>query len=102
MKMHVIGDADTVLGFSLIGLTGQVVTTADGVQQALEKAANAPDIGVVFVTEKAAALIPEQMDAWRLNETGPVVVEIPGADGPPEERMSLNDIIARATGIRVS
>ena len=101
MKMHVIGDADTVLGFSLIGLTGEIVTTAEGVESALEKAADDSEIGVIFVTEKAAALIPDQIDAWRLREQGPVVVEILGADGPAAERPSLQEVIARATGIHV-
>jgi V/A-type H+-transporting ATPase subunit F len=101
MKMHVIGDADTVLGFSLVGLTGEIATTAEGVENALEKAAEDSEIGVIFVTEKAAALIPDQIDAWHLNQEGPVVVEILGADGPVAERSSLQDVIARATGVHV-
>jgi V/A-type H+/Na+-transporting ATPase subunit F len=101
MKLHVIGDPDAVLGFALIGLTGQVATTTQEVEEALEMAARNPEIGVVFVTEQAASLAPEAMDSYRLAKEGPIVVDIPGPEGPLANRPALRDVIARATGVRV-
>lgn len=101
MKIHVIGDADAVLGFSLIGATGRVASTAQEVEKALEAAARDPDIGVILVTEGAAALASAKVDALRVSRSGPVVVEIPGPEGPLAERPSFHDVIARATGIRL-
>ncbi|NLS80181.1 MAG: ATPase [Chloroflexi bacterium] len=101
MKLHVIGDPDAVLGFSLIGLTGQVALSAPEVEEALELAARNPEIGVVFITERAAALAPEALDSYRRSNEGPIVVEIPGPEGPLASRLALRDVIARATGVRV-
>ena len=101
MKMHVIGDPDAVLGFALVGLTGQVANTAREVEEALEAAARSPEIGVIFVTERAASLVPEAMDGYRRAREGPLVVEIPGPEGPQAQRSSLRDVITRATGVRV-
>ena len=101
MKLHVIGDPDAVLGFTLIGLTGQVATTAQEVEEALELASHNPEIGVIFVTERAASLVKEAMDHYRVSKDGPIVVEIPGPEGPLADRPALRDVITRATGVRV-
>ena len=101
MKLHIIGEADAVLGFTLIGMTGQVANTAQEVEAALDAASQRPDIGVIFVTERAASLVQERMDALRIAKSGPIVIEIPGPEGPMPGRPSLRDVIIRATGVRV-
>ena len=101
MKLHVIGEPDAVLGFLLVGFTGQVATTPVEVKEALEAASKDSGIGVIFVTEMAASLAQDMMDTIRLSSTGAIVVEIPGPGGPVEGRPSLHDAITRATGVRV-
>lgn len=101
MKLHVIGEPDAVLGFLLVGFTGQVATTPTEVNEALEAASQDAEIGVIFVTEMAASLAEDLMDKLRLQSAGPIVVEIPGPGGPVEGRPSLHDVITRATGVRV-
>lgn len=101
MKLHVIGEPDAVLGFSLVGATGCTATTREEVVAALEEASRDPHVGVILVTERAAALAPAEIDALRLAKSGPVVVEIPGPGGPLLHRPSLRDLIARATGVRL-
>lgn len=101
MKLHVIGEADAVLGFSLIGMTGRVAQTAQEVANAIEEASQAPDIGVILITEEAAALVHERVDALRVAKSGPLIVEIPGPKGAMPGRLSLRDVIARATGVRL-
>ena len=101
MKMHVIGDPDAVLGFSLAGLTGEVATTAHEVVQALDRAVGDPEMGVILITEQAASLVEELVASLRVATPGPVVIEIPGPEGPMRERPSMREVAMRATGTRV-
>src|SRR5512143_2182659 len=101
MKVLVIGNHQAVLGFSLVGVRGQVATTADEVNQALENALAAPDIGIVLVTEDAARLVQARMTQLRLHSTVPLIVEIPGPDGMPSDQPSLSEVVRRAVGIKI-
>ncbi|MDY7040588.1 MAG: V-type ATP synthase subunit F [Chloroflexota bacterium] len=101
MKVLVIGHPEAVLGFSLVGVHGRSVTTAAEVNQALDDALSAPDVGIVLVTDDVADLIQARMDQLRLRSTVPLVVEIPGPGGPLPDQPSLNEVIRRAIGVKI-
>jgi V/A-type H+-transporting ATPase subunit F len=101
MKVFVIGDPDAVLGFSLAGVGGKVATTIDEVNEALDDAQAAKDVGIVLVTQDVAELIPERIERLKLRSTIPLVVEIPSHKGVPEGQASLGDIVLRAIGIKL-
>lgn len=101
MKILVIGHPDAVLGFSLTGVGGIAASTADEVNKALDDAQASKDIGIVLVTQDAAALIPTRMEHLSLRSTVPLVVEIPSRGGAPEGQASLGDIVLRAIGIKL-
>ena len=101
MKVLVIGHPDAVLGFSLAGVGGRVATTADEVNEALDDAQAAKDVGIVLVTQDVAELIPERIEHLKLRSTIPLVVEIPSRQGVPEGQPSLGEIVLRAIGIKL-
>jgi len=101
MKMLVIGHPQAVLGFSLVGVHGHAVTTADEVNQALDDALSTPDVGIVLVTEDVANMIQTRMGQLQLRSTVPLVVEIPGPKGPRPDRPSLSEMIRRAIGVKI-
>jgi len=101
MKILVIGHPDAVLGFSLAGVGGQIVSTVDEANQALDEAQAAKDVGIVLVTQDVAELIPARMEHLKLRSTIPLVVEIPSRAGAPEGQASLGDIVLRAIGIKL-
>lgn len=101
MKVLVIGHPEAVLGFSLVGVHGQVATTAEEAHQALDDALAAPDVGIVLVTEDVGSLIERRMDQLKLRSTVPLVVEIPGPEGVRPDRPSLSELIRRAIGIKI-
>ncbi len=101
MKYFVIGDSDTVLGFSYASVEGRVAATRDETLAALEEACGKHDIGVVIVTEEIAAKVKDELDEIRLSQARPLIVEIPGPKGPLPDRRSLLSIITEAVGIRV-
>ncbi|MBN1582981.1 MAG: V-type ATP synthase subunit F [Anaerolineae bacterium] len=101
MNVLVIGHAEAVLGFKLVGVRGQAVQTEKEIGQALDAAMDDPDVGVILVTQDIAALIPGRMDQLKLRSTVPLVVEIPGPQGVPADYPSLDELIRRAIGIRI-
>ena len=101
MKVLVIGHPEAVLGFSLVGVAGQVATSAEEVQQALDDALANPELGIILVTQDAARLIGEQMAQLKLRSTVPLVIEIPPPGGPPADEPSLSEVVQRAIGVKI-
>lgn len=101
MKILVIGSQEAVLGFSLVGVHGRGVSTAEEADQAMTEALSTPDTGIILVTENVAELIEARMDQLKLRSTVPLVVEIPGPEGVRADRPSLNEMVLRAIGIRL-
>ena len=101
MKFYCIADEDTVRGFRLAGIAGQVVANALQAALALEAAAARADVGIIILTGKIAGGIRDQVDTMRLARTRPLIVEIPGPEGPGTGRKSLREFVQEAVGIRV-
>jgi V/A-type H+-transporting ATPase subunit F len=99
--MVVIGNQDAVWGFALVGVRGEVVTTAEELNQALDTAMASEDLGVVLVTQDVADLARERVDMLRARSMRPLLVEIPGPEGPPSDRPDIREIIQRTVGVRV-
>lgn len=96
----VIADDDTVLGFQCAGIPGVAVSTAEETVQALQEAKER-NVGIVILTEEVAASIQAELDELRFGDALPLVVEIPGAQGPMPGRRGLTEIIREAIGIKV-
>ncbi len=101
MKFYCIADEDTVRGFELAGVAGQVVATSDQAAAAVADALARPDCGIIVLTERVAAGIRPQVEAIRLERDRPLIVEIPGPEGPLPGRKSLRQFVQEAVGIRV-
>ena len=101
MQFYVIADEHTVTGFKLVGLEGEVVESADEAREALEKAFASPDIGIIVITEKVAALIREEMEESIFGRTFPLIIEIPDRTGPIEGRISIRQMVRSAVGVSI-
>jgi V/A-type H+-transporting ATPase subunit F len=101
MKVLVIGHPEAVLGFSLVGVHGQIAATAQEADQALDEALSASDVGIILVTEDIADLIEARMDELKRRSTVPLVVEIPEPEGIRADRPSLSEVIRRAIGVKM-
>ena len=100
MKALVVGNQEAVLGFSLVGVHGQIAKTDAEVDRALDEALKDPDVGIVLVTADAARLIPSRMNQLKMRSAVPLVVEIPGPEGPAPDEPSLREVIQRAVGVK--
>ncbi len=101
MKFFCIADDETVRGFRLAGVAGQVVNTAAEAAAAVEKAAAQAEWSILVLTEKVAAGIREEVEAIRLERDHPLIVEIPGPEGPLPGRKSLRRFVQEAVGMRL-
>jgi V/A-type H+-transporting ATPase subunit F len=102
VKFYCIGDEDTVRGFRLAGIEGQVVSDAAEAAAALQEAVRQPNIGVLILADTVAAAIRDQVDAVRLECERPLLVEVAGPLGPVPGRKSLRQLVQEAVGIRIS
>jgi V/A-type H+-transporting ATPase subunit F len=101
MKVLVIGHPDAVLGFSLAGVHGEPVTTAEAANAALDQALRSKDLGIILVTRDVARLVGQRVEDLKLRSTIPLVVEIPSPEGVPADEPSLGDVVLRAIGIKL-
>jgi len=101
MKLYVIGDRETVLGFRLVGVEGRVAAERDAAMAALDSAVSRTDVGVVLVTETLAALIRDAIDARLYGMGFPLVLEIPGVSGPSADRLNVEDVVRKAIGVSI-
>ncbi len=101
MRYHVIGDEDTVLGFRYAGIPGEVAADAAAAREAFERVIRLPDVAIVIIADRVADTIRPMVNAQRFGGVMPLVVEVPGPDGPSPEREDLLALIREAVGIRV-
>ncbi len=101
MKFYVIADENTVTAFKLVGLEGEVVENADSAKEALEKAFESGEIGIIIITERIAASIREEMEDFVFKHSFPLIIEIPDRKGPLEDRISIREMVNSAVGVKV-
>lgn len=100
MKIKVIGDEFTCLGFTLSGVSVTPVEGEDSVAKEFEKALSDNDVGIILVTENEADLIRDKINKQKTEGELPLVVEIPSRSGWKERGKAL-ELIKRVLSISV-
>jgi vacuolar-type H+-ATPase subunit F/Vma7 len=101
MSIRVLGSIEMVTAFALAGVSGRAVKHRAELLSALDEAAGTDGIRVLAVEEGIAALARDEIDRLKLDARAPLVVEVPGPEGPAEERQTALDLVRRVLGIRV-
>ncbi len=101
MKFFVIADEHTVTGFKLVGLEGEVVESDDEAREALGRAFESGDIGIIIITEKIAASIRQEVEKFTFGQAFPLIIEIPDREGPMEGRVSIREMVRSAVGVKI-
>ena len=102
MKYFVITDStDTQVGLRLAGMEGVVVREEFEVRRAIDQAARDPEIGVLLITEKLAALCADQIAPLKLTAQRPLVVEIPDRHSAGRAADSITRYIREAIGVKL-
>ncbi|MGL1893235.1 MAG: V-type ATP synthase subunit F [Spirochaetaceae bacterium] len=101
MKYFVIGDDDTVLGFSLVGVEGITAKTSAEVKDAFNRALSNSNYGIIIITDRCAELIREEVNNFLFTQTFPLILEIQDKNGPITGKPSLKEIVDQAIGIKL-
>ena len=99
MEYFVIGDEDTRLGFSLVGLAGATANTTEEAREAWNKAIENNKYGIIIITEKVSAMIRDIVDQYLFQQSFPLVVEIP-ARGEKSSK-DLRTLVNEAIGVSI-
>ena len=98
MKYFVITDStDTQVGLRLAGIEGEEPL----VRAAIQTAAADPDIAVLLITEKLAALCQDLIAPLKLTAQRPLVVEIPDRHSAGRAPDSITRYIREAIGVKL-
>ena len=101
MKYYVIGDEDTVLGFSMAGVQGAVVRDRISAEAAFQQALGGHNVGILIITEKIADYIRPIVERYLFSERFPLILEIPDREGPKQGRRSIREMVNAAIGIKL-
>ena len=102
MKFLIIGDKDTVEGFSLVGIEGIVVNSRAETIKALQQSVNRPGIGIILLTEKVGKRIQDRID-FLLSDRKRchLILQIPDTFGTLDGRYPLEEFVLSALGIKI-
>jgi len=99
MKILVLGSAEMTAAFAMGGMDGRAVRDRAGLRAELEKCRRREEIGILVIEEKLARLEQDEIDRLKLDPQAPLIVEVPGFEGPLPERQTPLDVVRRALGI---
>jgi V/A-type H+-transporting ATPase subunit F len=101
VQFFVIGDEDTVLGFSLVGVQGRIVTSPDETRDALKEVFGTEGVGIIIIPERIAEPVRVEVNQYVYKTSFPLIIEIPDRLGPIEGRGSVRDMIRSAVGVHL-
>ena len=102
MKYFVITDStDTQVGLRLAGIEGVVVREIPEARKAIQAAAADPEIAVLLITEKLAALCGDLIIPMKQSAQRPLVVEIPDRHSAGRSPDSITRYIREAIGVKL-
>jgi V/A-type H+-transporting ATPase subunit F len=101
MQFYVIADENTVTGFKLVGLEGEAVESPEGAREALSKAFESSDIGIIIITERIADSIRGEIEDFTYGRAFPLIIEVPDREGPLEGRVSIREMVNTAVGVKI-
>lgn len=101
MRFFCIADEDTARGFRLAGVETKIAATAEQARTILNNVVAQHDYGIIIITENVASWIRQHVEAIRLTRDRPLIVEIPGPEGPLPGRKSLREFVQEAVGVSV-
>jgi len=102
MEIAVIGEQNTVTGFSLAGVKRTYLPQAG--KEHLKNILAEDGLGVLILTERFAADNRKEIEDHQSSKrVTPIIVEVPDVDGPIEREIDpIRELIRRAIGADVS
>jgi len=101
MKVGVIADEYTVVGFALLGVKDtKIADTQEQTETCLDEFLCNPEIGVIIIMDYLAEEIRSTVSRIQNEKKAyPIIIEISGKDGPVEREDSISRLVRRAVGV---
>jgi V/A-type H+/Na+-transporting ATPase subunit F len=97
MTFFCIADKESSAGFKLAGVNTREVSVRQEALQALNSAKADKDVGIIMVTEKAAALMREEVKNHIAGNPIPLILEVPSR-GQVAKRTSSAELLKELAG----
>lgn len=102
MKIFLISDnQDSLTGLRLTGVDGTLARSIEIALKEFEKAIIDPELGILLITEKLASQMTEKIHEFRINNTYPLIVEIPNSYGTKRKKDFITSYINEAIGVKL-
>lgn len=102
MRAFLVSDNhDTLVALRMAGIKGVVAHGSQETGSAVREALIAGDIGILVLTEKAAAVIPDLVREIRESGTLPLLVEVPDRHGSERGKDFLTSYVRNAIGVKI-
>lgn len=102
MKFFLISDnVDTSIGMRMAGIEGVVVHEEQEVRDAIEKACEDSEIGILLITKILIDKCPDFVLEKKLYHKYPLIVEIPDRHATSNIGDAIGEYIKDAVGIRI-
>jgi len=102
MRSYLISDnVDTFVGMKMAGIECIVLHEKEEIISKIKELKNDQSIGIIIVTEKIAAKIPEEVSVIKLSKERPLLVEIPDRHGWSKGSDAILRYVKEAIGIKI-
>lgn len=102
MKMYLISDNDdTRIGMRLAGVLGTVTGTKAEFEEEVLKALKDKEIGILLISRNLADKNVEFLDSVKLNNSMPLIIEIPDKNNIGKDGDSITRYIREAIGLNI-
>ena len=99
-KIAVIGDKDSIFGFSAIGIDVFPAYDAKEVKELIHKLEN-ENYGIIYITENISLLVEDEIEKYRSKRV-PAIITIPGNSGSMKlGSKRVQEYAKRAVGIEI-
>ena len=101
MKLAVLCDQDTAVGFRFSGIKDTFISNGNALQL-FNEITDRDDIGILFITEQIVQDLDKHLKDFRIRNNIPIIVEIPDKKGRIKEHVDfVSHLIKKAVGIEV-
>jgi len=101
MKAVFIGDKETAIAVSVIGVEPIIVNNEDEMLKFLLKLINRNDIGLILLSENYASKIESKINLYRLKKSLPIIVKIPSRRERKIAKTDYKSILKKAIGFSI-